>query len=75
MPSSECSAAIEEDEYNGWTSKSDEGEGSEVGNQVEIEAHGKCVRSNEKCDTSYGAFGPSRPLFHFDCDGLSQPQP
>ena len=65
MPCSECSAAIEEDEHNGRTSKSDEGEGSEVGNQVEIEAHGKCVRSNEKFDTRLRGIRPEPTTLSF----------
>ena len=65
MPCSECSTAIEEDEHNGRTSKSDEGEGSEVGNQVEIEAHGKCVRSNEKFDTRLRGIRPEPTTLSF----------
>ena len=64
MPWSECSAAIEEDEHNGRTSKSDEGEGSEVGDQVEIEAHGKCLRS-KKFDTRLRGIRPEPTTLSF----------
>ena len=65
MPCSECSAAIEEDEHNGRTSKSDEGEGSEVGDQVEIEAHGECVRSNDRCSTRLRGIRPKPDTLSF----------
>jgi hypothetical protein len=38
--SSESAAAVEEDEDHGGASQGDQGKGGEVGDQVEVDAHG-----------------------------------
>ena len=45
--SSECAAAVEEDEDHSGASKSDQRKGGEIGDQVDVDAHGSEALSDD----------------------------
>ena len=46
---SECAAAIEEDEDDGWAGDGNQREGGEIGDQMNVDAHGRCALSGGEC--------------------------